>query len=90
MADVFNADLYVSNITSLEVVGRVVQELGVFSERELGNAIESLRENGVGERINIGVKKLMMICEMARQDVDRVERFVDAVIASGTLDERTY
>jgi vesicle-fusing ATPase len=42
MADVFNAELYVGNITSLDVVARVVRDLGVFSASELGRAIKML------------------------------------------------
>jgi vesicle-fusing ATPase len=90
MADVFNAELYVGNITSLDVVARVVRDLGVFSASELGRAIKMLEDAGVGGNIAVGVKKLMMICEMARQDVDKVEKFVDAVVGGGTLDERQY
>jgi vesicle-fusing ATPase len=90
MADIFNADLYVANITSLGVVGKVVRDLGVFTPGELSKALGMLADAGVEGKINIGVKKLMMICEMARQDTDKVEKFVDTIVEQGTLDERRF
>lgn len=84
MADVFNAELYVGNITNLKTAARVVHDLGVFSKSELDHAVKSLQSAGITDNLDIGVKKLMMVCEMARQDVDKVEKFVTTIIDRGT------
>jgi hypothetical protein len=34
---------------------------------------------GLDGHLSIGVKKLLMIVEMARQDVDKVEKFVNTL-----------
>ena len=80
MSDVFNADLYVGNITDLGIAAKVVRDLGVFNTAELKRAFNMLAEHGFEEKINIGVKKLMMICEMSRQDTDKVDKFVVTMV----------
>jgi hypothetical protein len=38
-----------------------------------------LNAMGIDGRFSIGIKKLLMIIEMARQDVDKAEKFVNAL-----------
>ena len=40
--------------------------------------MQLLQMSGINEKLSVGVKKLLMISEMARQDVDKVERFVSS------------
>lgn len=37
--------------------------------------MQNLNQAGAGERLSVGIKKLLMISEMARQDVDKVDKF---------------
>jgi len=90
MSDAFNAELYVQNIVDLNSVRKVVEELQIFSPTELTRAIRMLQEAGVSDKVAIGVKKLMMICEMSRQDVDKVETFVNTMLDQGSIGEKKY
>lgn len=51
----------------------------MFNEDERRRAFGQLQAAQVDTRLSIGVKKLLMMVEMARQDVDKVEKFVWAV-----------
>lgn len=79
MGDAFNAEILVHNIQDLESLGKVTKELEVFSALDLARSIQILSRGGVGERMSLGVKKLLMICEMAKQDVDKVDKFVGSI-----------
>ncbi|RKP08948.1 P-loop containing nucleoside triphosphate hydrolase protein, partial [Thamnocephalis sphaerospora] len=77
MMDVFDADIYVPQIESLSAVEHVLQELELFNDRELYQAIQSLQQAGLEEKTQVGIKKLLTIVETARQDVDRVDKFIN-------------
>lgn len=56
-----------------------MKELKLFNEHEFKHALELMHLAGLDTRISIGIKKLLMIIEMARQDVDKAEKFVEAL-----------
>lgn len=41
--------------------------------------MQLLQQNRIEERLNIGIKKLITMAETARQDSDKVNRFVELV-----------
>lgn len=79
MAEAFNADIKVPTISDLAQVDKAILELKLFSESERQQAFQLLRESGIDGKFSIGIKKLLMIVEMARQDVDKVEKFVNTI-----------
>ncbi|CEP08658.1 hypothetical protein [Parasitella parasitica] len=81
MTDEFSAEIYVPTITSLEGVDAVLQQLELFSNAERERALSILRQANMDKKLTIGVKKLLMIIEMARQDQDKIEKFVNAILA---------
>ena len=79
MGDAFNAVLEVPNITTLESIDFVLKEVKLFNtDFDRIKALEILKRSGRANSINIGIKKLLMIIEMARQDVDKMDKFVSA------------
>src|SRR3954451_4471443 len=73
MSDCFNSEIYVPNIDKLSSVDHVLKELNLFNDDERNQAISNLKE----VKLNIGIKKLLMVIEMCRQDVDdKVKKFV--------------
>jgi vesicle-fusing ATPase len=42
-------------------------------------ALELMTQAGLQAHVSIGIKRLLSIIEMARQDVDKVEKFVEAL-----------
>ena len=82
MADAFHTEIYCPPIRDLDATEKVVQELKVFSSQtEVNKVMGMLR----GNEVSIGIKKLMMICEMAKQDVDKIEKFVGVMMEQGIV-----
>ena len=81
MISEFSAEIYVPTITSLESVDIVLQQLELFEDAERERALSLLSQANLDHKLTIGVKKLLMIIEMARQDENKVDKFVNAILA---------
>lgn len=56
----------------------------LFSSQEHESAMTQIRTSPLSNsssKLSIGVKKLIMMIEMARQDVDKVDKFVGTLLA---------
>lgn len=89
MAEVFDAELSVPPISTLRSLEYVLRELQLFStDRELQKAMGMLERAGFGKvdeydipRMSVGIKKLVSVVEMARQEPEEVaERLVSALM----------
>lgn len=88
-SDTFDSELLVPPISHLTALDHILRELELFSladERE--EAIDLLRSAGLerrdelSPRFQIGIKKLLSIIEMARQEPDNVlHRLTSALLA---------
>lgn len=82
MAELFDSQIRVPPISSLRSIEIVLKEVELFpSSEQRRRAMGMLEQAGfAGEnRVNVGVKKLLSVIEMARQeseDQDRAERLV--------------
>jgi vesicle-fusing ATPase len=83
MNDAFNAEIYCPNVTDLSAVDKIVTEVKLFTTQEKKRAVDALVASGVDKKLSIGVKKLLMLVEMARQDDDKVEKFVSCLCEEG-------
>ncbi|KAI7850916.1 P-loop containing nucleoside triphosphate hydrolase protein [Circinella umbellata] len=81
MTEAFNSQIYVPTITTLEGVDIVLQQLGLFTDVERKRTMSLLSQAGMENKIAIGIKKLLMVIEMARQDADKIEKFVNTLIS---------
>ena len=84
----FDAELRVPPITDLTALEHVLEALELFSSaRDRTRAVGMLREAGMGTRegrLSIGVKKLLNVIEMARQEPEAVaERLTSALMGLG-------
>ncbi|KAI8826177.1 P-loop containing nucleoside triphosphate hydrolase protein [Fimicolochytrium jonesii] len=86
LTEAFAASLYTPHISTLPAIDTVLRELATFSDTDRRRAIDALRNADVEARgLAIGVKKLLMVTEMAAQDrEDPVEKFVNSVLDEGT------
>ncbi|KAF8914264.1 P-loop containing nucleoside triphosphate hydrolase protein [Gymnopilus junonius] len=88
LSETFDSELRVPPVSSLHSLEHVVQELELFpSEQQRKNAMRMLGEAGFGSRdelsptFQIGIKKLLSIIEMARQEPENVaERLTGALL----------
>ncbi|KAG0047765.1 transport between ER and Golgi ATPase protein, partial [Gryganskiella cystojenkinii] len=77
LMDSFSSELYVENIRTLEEVNIVLKSLKLYkTDEERRSAISTLNKSGLEGKLSMGVKKLLMNIEKARQDSDPVGRFV--------------
>lgn len=91
LTEVFDAELRVPPISSLSVLEHVLDEVQLFpNHSELKKAVAQLRSAGLENddmgngRLQIGIKKLLSIIEMARQEPEAVaERLTSALIGLG-------
>lgn len=75
----FNSDIMVPNVNTYDELHHVMAQSGAFDDSEIYQALEgigSLAEDGT---IGVGIKKVLLGIETARQDVDKVGRFVRVV-----------
>ena len=89
LSETFDSEMRVPPISSLGALEHVVQEVELFpSEQEQRRAVRMLAEAGLGSdrdglssTFQIGVKKLLSIIEMARQEPESIsERLVGALL----------
>lgn len=87
MSEVFDAELRIGPITTLSALGRVLEDVQLFRSRaEHKDAINQLQVAGFGTegKLNIGVKKILSIVEMARQEPEDIaQRLVSGLINFG-------
>lgn len=83
LSEVFDAQIRVPAISSLQALDKVLREVELFtSEQEHRRCLETLQQAGLGQtgKMNVGVKKLLNLVEMARQDQDKVDTFVQNLL----------
>lgn len=92
LSEIFDAELRVPPISKLRHLTHILKEVELFrSEGELRNAVAMLEQAGFGgeedestSRLNIGIKKLLSIVEMARQEPQAsAERLTSALMGLG-------
>ncbi|TQB75205.1 transport between ER and Golgi ATPase protein [Monascus purpureus] len=86
----FNADLMVPNVNTYDELRHILQQSGAFNASEISAALEgigSFLDNNA--TIGVGVKKVLLGIETAKQDPDKVGRFV-RVINRAIDEERTF
>ena len=68
--DSFSSTLYIPAITTLPSLAFLLRDVALFSSaNEEAHAMELLEQAGMGDgRLTIGVKKLLSLVEMCRQD----------------------
>lgn len=83
MLDAFSTTIHIPNISGGEELIKALQELGSFDDRELAIISKAVK----GQRLSIGIKKLLMIIEMAVQmdSERRVAKFVSLLKDEGAL-----
>lgn len=83
MTEIFDSEIRVPPISSLSAVERVLIDVELFqSSNERRKCMEMLQQAGLGYegKLNVGVKKLLSIIEMARQAEDVAEKLTSTLL----------
>jgi vesicle-fusing ATPase len=76
----FDAEIAVPNVANQKELQAVLGELGLFAHQDQGRVLAEIEQYTGTKELNVGIKKVLMAAETARQDVnDTVGRFVSFV-----------
>ncbi|KAJ6105936.1 hypothetical protein N7512_009453 [Penicillium capsulatum] len=75
----FNSDIMVPNVNSFGELRHVMEKSGAFEAHEIARALEQVGGLADDGRVSVGIKKILLGIETAKQDVDKVGRFVRVV-----------
>ncbi|KAJ5561400.1 ATPase AAA-type core [Penicillium sp. DV-2018c] len=85
----FNSDIMVPNVNSFGELRFVMEKSGAFDEGEIARALENVGGLADDGRLSVGIKKVLLGIETAKQDDDKVGRFV-RVINRAIEEERSF
>ncbi|KAJ5721796.1 uncharacterized protein N7483_009730 [Penicillium malachiteum] len=85
----FNSDIFVPNVKSFGELRFVMEKSGAFDAQEIARALEGVGGLADDGRVNVGIKKVLLGIETAKQDSDKVGRFV-RVINRAIEEERSF
>lgn len=79
----FDSDIAVSNVNYSHELSYILKQSGVFQEPD--RAIRKLKEMTGTENVKVGIKKVLLGIETAKQDLDREERFAHVMARAVAL-----
>lgn len=75
----FNADIMVPNVNTYDELRYIMEQSEAFDAQEIAQALEEIGGIIDDGKIGVGVKKVLLGIETAKQDVDKVGRFVRVI-----------
>ncbi|KAJ5485901.1 hypothetical protein N7530_000201 [Penicillium desertorum] len=75
----FNSDIMVPNVSSFGELRFVMEKSGAFDAQEIAQALESVGGLADDGRLSVGIKKVLLGIETAKQDSDKVGRFIRVI-----------
>jgi vesicle-fusing ATPase len=75
----FNSDIMVPNVGSFGELKYIMEQSGAFDAQEIARALEGIGGLADDGRVSVGIKKVLLGIETAKQDSDKVGRFVRVI-----------
>lgn len=75
----FNSDIMVPNVRTFAELRYVMEESETFDAQEIARALDGIGGLADNGHISVGIKKILLGIETAKQDTDKVGRFVRVV-----------
>lgn len=85
----FNSDIMVPNVMDYDELRYIMEQSGAFDAPEIDQALAEVGGITEDRTIGVGVKKVLLGIETAKQDPDKVGRFI-RVINRAIEEERTF
>lgn len=80
MYNSFNSDIKIPNVTTRDELGYLLEQSGAFDDGQIAHVLDGIGSiTAPMEVISVGVKKVLLGIETAKQDPDRVGRLVNAI-----------
>ncbi|KAI1982522.1 transport between ER and Golgi ATPase protein [Ophidiomyces ophidiicola] len=84
----FNSDIPVPNVNTYEELAHIVKETQSFSSQEMEMALSGIRDMTQSNKINVGIKKVLLGVGTAKQDSNKARRF--ASVIARAMDEQEF
>jgi vesicle-fusing ATPase len=75
----FDSDIAVPNVNTHEELAHVLSDSGAFSASGQAKALQEIREMTRSDEVGVGIKKILLGIETARQDQDMPGRFASVM-----------
>lgn len=77
----FNSNIMVPNVKTFAELRYIMENSNAFDVQEIAQALEGIGSLGLADdgRLSVGVKKVLLGIESAKQDTDKVGRFVRVI-----------
>ncbi|PKY06750.1 putative vesicular fusion ATPase [Aspergillus campestris IBT 28561] len=75
----FDADMGVPTVQTYEELRSVLEESGAFTAEEITRALEGIYSVNDATQIGVGIKKILLGIETAKQDPDKAGRFANVI-----------
>ncbi|KAJ2362646.1 transport between ER and Golgi ATPase protein [Coemansia sp. RSA 2607] len=83
MLSAFSNEILIENVNTLEEMDRVLQHVRLFDDAsDYARMRSDLAPHFEGRIFSIGIKKLLLLIETARQDPEKYERFVEEILVA--------
>lgn len=71
----FSSDIPVGNVNSYQELQHIMNESQAFTPQEVQDAIREIQEITGAQDVGVGIKRVLLAIETAKQDVDKASRF---------------
>lgn len=85
----FNTDISVPTLKTYEELALVMRESNAFSNDDIRESIEEIRQITGSQDVGVGIKKVLLGIETAKQDVNMASRYA-SVIARAIAEKPTF
>ena len=73
----FDAEIAVPNVRSQSELAHIMQESGAFEQQDVQRAIGEIEQTVQSREIGVGVRRILLGIQTAKQDPDRASRFAE-------------
>jgi vesicle-fusing ATPase len=71
----FSSDIPVGNVNTYQELQYIMDQSGAFSQQEIQGALREIQEITSAQEVGVGIKRVLLAIETAKQDVDKASRF---------------
>lgn len=76
----FDAEIGVPNVANLDELNHILKETKAFSDGDRHTALRGIESQSTSRDLGVGIKRVLMAVETARQDNDVADRFAEIML----------
>ncbi|MCJ1364317.1 transport between ER and Golgi ATPase protein [Acarospora aff. strigata] len=79
LSDSFNSEIGVPNVDTYAELEHILRQSGVLGDQDLQRSLSEIRETTRSDKAGVGIKKVLLGIETAKQDQDMAGRFAGVI-----------